>query len=100
MIKNQVTLQILGKDYSLTPHFKAIMQMEEKLGGILPLALKISDGKLSFTEVVHVIWACLEKGHELTFEKLGEDILSQGLAKFIPAVRDLLTICLAGELKE
>jgi hypothetical protein len=100
MIKNQIRVTLCGTEFYLKPTFGAIMKIEEKLGGILPLALKISDGQVTCSDVVHVIYACLPKDHGFSFEQLGEAVLSKGLASVIPAVRDIMTICLAGELEE
>jgi len=70
------------------------MDIEERLGGIIGLAVKAADGDFGLKEMTVIIWATM--ADQMNFEQVGELILSEGLAKASPVVRDLLTLCLAG----
>ena len=70
------------------------MDIEERLGGIIGLAVKAADGDFGLKEMTVIIWATMEDG--LAFEQVGKLILSEGIAKASPVVRDLLTLCLVG----
>lgn len=70
------------------------MDIEERLGGIIGLAVKAADGDFGLKDMTVIIWATMED--RMSFEKVGELILTVGLAKVSPVVRDLLTLCLVG----
>lgn len=92
--KNSVFITLGDAEYRLKPTFQAIMDIEERLGGIIGLALKAADGDFGLKEMTVIIWATMEG--DMTFEQVGNRVLSQGIAKASPVVRDLLTLCLVG----
>lgn len=94
MFRNSVIITLAGAEYRLKPTFQAIMDIEERLGGIIGLAVKAADGNFGLKEMTVIIWATMEAG--ITFEQVGELLLSEGIAKASPVVRDLLTLCLVG----
>lgn len=94
MFRNSVIITLGGTEYRLKPTFQAIMDIEERLGGIIGLAVKAADGDFGLKEMTVIIWATMEDG--LAFEQVGKLILSEGIAKASPVVRDLLTLCLVG----
>lgn len=94
MFKNSVIITFGGAEYRLKPTFQAIMDIEERLGGIIGLAVKAADGDFGLKEMAVIIWATMES--DMTFEQVGKLILSEGIAKASPVVRDLLTLCLVG----
>jgi tail tube GTA-gp10-like protein len=89
-----VILTLEGTDYRLRPTFQAIMDIEERLGGIVGLAVKAADGDFGLKEMTVIIWATMEERQN--FEQLGQLILQAGIARISPVVRDLLTLCLVG----
>ncbi|WP_339862210.1 GTA-gp10 family protein [Paremcibacter congregatus] len=92
--KNSLHLRLGGDDYRLRPTFQAIMDMEERLGGLLGLAVRAAEGDFGLKEMTVIIWACMEE--RLAFDKVGTLILAQGLTEVSPVVRALLTLCLTG----
>ncbi len=94
MFKNSVMISLGGAEYRLKPTFQAIMDIEERLGGIIGLAVRAADGDFGLKEMTVIIWATMEES--LTFEQVGKLVLSEGIAKASPVVRDLLTLCLVG----
>ncbi|MCK5424794.1 MAG: gene transfer agent family protein [Emcibacter sp.] len=94
MFRNSVIITLAGAEYRLKPTFQAIMDIEERLGGIIGLAVKAADGDFGLKEMTVIIWATMEA--DITFEQVGELLLSEGIAKASPVVRDLLTLCLVG----
>ncbi len=89
-----MTLTLEGTDYRLRPTFQAIMDIEERLGGIVGLAVKAADGDFGLKEMTVIIWATMEERQN--FEQLGQFILQAGIVRVSPVVRDLLTLCLVG----
>lgn len=94
MFRNSITLTLGSEEYRLKPTFQAIMDIEERLGGIIGLAVRAADGDFGLKEMTVIIWATMED--RLNFEQVGKLILAEGLAKASPVVRDLLTLCLVG----
>lgn len=94
MIKNSIILTLKGQQYRLKPSFQAIMDIEERLGGIVGLALRVSEGDIGLKEATVFIWACMEE--RMPFEVVGAMILEEGLAQVSKTIEELLTICLAG----
>ena len=94
MFRNSVIISLNGNEYRLKPTFQAIMDIEERLGGIIGLAVKAADGEFGLKEITVIIWATMEG--DMNFEQVGELILSEGIAKVSPVVRELLTLCLVG----
>ncbi|VAW03656.1 hypothetical protein MNBD_ALPHA01-2096 [hydrothermal vent metagenome] len=94
MFKNSVMISLGGAEYRLKPTFQAIMDIEERLGGIIGLAVRAADGDFGLKEMTVIIWATMED--RINFEQVGKLILSEGIAKASPVVRDLLTLCLVG----
>lgn len=94
MFRNSVIILLGQSEYRLKPTFQAIMDIEERLGGIIGLAVKAADGEFGLKEMTVIIWATMED--DLNFEQVGKLILAEGIAKASPVVRDLLTLCLVG----
>tara|TARA_B100001939_G_scaffold324295_1_gene316155 strand:+ start:1449 stop:1784 length:336 start_codon:yes stop_codon:yes gene_type:complete len=94
MRNNYITLSLAGRDYRLKPSFQAIMDMEERLGGVIALAIKASEGDIGLKDLTVVVWATMEE--RLPFAEVGELLLEAGLSHVTPAVRDLLSLCLSG----
>jgi len=92
--RNSVIISLVGETYRLKPTFQAIMDIEERLGGIIGLAVKASEGDFGLKEMTVIIWATMED--RLKFEQVGDLLLTEGLAKISPAVREVLTLCLIG----
>ncbi len=89
-----MVIELSGTEYRLKPTFQAIMDIEERLGGIIGLAVKAADGDFGLKEMTVIIWATMED--RINFEQVGKLILSEGIAKASPVVRELLTLCLVG----
>ncbi len=94
MFRNSIIITLAGNEYRLKPTFQAIMDIEERLGGIIGLAVKAADGEFGLKEMTVIIWATME--NRINFEQVGKLILSEGITKASPIVRDLLTLCLVG----
>ncbi len=92
--RNGLLITLGGEQYRLKPTFQAIMDIEERLGGVIGLAVRAADGDFGLKEMTVIIWACMEEGPG--FEQVGRLVLTEGLSKVSPAVRDLLTLCLSG----
>ncbi|WP_321397390.1 gene transfer agent family protein [Emcibacter sp.] len=94
MAGRDVRLTLAGQEYVLRPTFQAIMEVEERLGGLLALTTKAADGEIGLREVAVILWATMQDRPD--FEQVGKMIMEEGLVKSISAVRDILAICLTG----
>lgn len=92
--KNSIIVTLGGQEVRLKPTFQGIMDMEEKLGGLIALAMRASEGDFGLKEATVIVWATMEE--RLAFEAVGELILEKGLARISGVVRDVLTLCLSG----
>jgi hypothetical protein len=98
-LRGEVDITLGGRSYRLRPTFAAIMDIEERLGAVVPLAVRAAKGDFGFRDVTVVIWATLNavEGQSMTMDEVGNAVLAQGLAAATPAVRVLLTHILGGD---
>lgn len=92
--KNSIVVTLGGQEVRLKPTFQAIMDMEERLGGLIALAMRASEGDFGLKEATIIIWSTMEERQPL--EAVGGLILEKGLAQVSGVVRDVLTLCLSG----
>ncbi|MFC7048908.1 GTA-gp10 family protein [Emcibacter nanhaiensis] len=90
----EVRLTLDGRERLCVPSFRAIIEIEERLGGLVGLASRAADGDIGLREVSVILWATMDE--RPVFEDLGQMVLSAGLVNVMAAVRDLLAICLTG----
>lgn len=98
-LRGEVDIMLDGQSYCLRPTFAAIMEIEDRLGGVVPLAVRAAKGDFGLRDVSVVIWATLNAvdGQAMTLDGVGNAVLAQGLAAATPAVRVLLTHILGGD---
>lgn len=97
-LRGEVALELGGEALTLRPTFAAIMEIEDRLGGVVPLASRAAAGDFGLREVAVIVWACLNAadGGSRSLDEVGERIMGQGLASVTPAVSALLTGILRG----
>jgi hypothetical protein len=94
MTGREVGCELGGRERVLVPDFRAVMEIEDRLGGLVALAKRTSDGDIGLREVTVILWAVMRD--RPAFEEVGCMVLEAGLATVMPAVRDILEICLTG----
>ena len=97
-LRGEVPLSLGARDFVLRPSFTAIIAIEERLGGVISLAVKASKGAFGLREVTVIIWETLDgrEDSRLTEESLGGLILEEGLAAVSSVVSELLASILKG----
>ena len=90
----EVRLTLDGRERLCVPTFQAIMEIEERLGGLVGLASRAAEGDIGLKEVSVILWATM--ADRPTFEEVGQMVVSAGLVNVMRSVRDLLAICLTG----
>lgn len=97
-LRGEVALELGGEALALRPTFAAIMEIEDRLGGIVPLASRAAAGDFGLREVTVIVWACLNGADDRkrSLDEVGERIMAAGLASVTPAVSALLTGILRG----
>lgn len=98
-LRGEVNVTLGERRFILRPSFSAIMDIEERLGGIVALALRASRGDYGLKDVATVIWCTIRQSESQkpTLDELGELVLQAGLASAADAMKDVLTAVLGGE---
>lgn len=95
--RGECALRVDGCDLVLRPSFQALVAAEGELGPLFALVERAAAGTLGLAELVALFWHCLRDLPEgMTRERLGEAIVTLGLAKTTPVLRVLLGQILAG----
>jgi hypothetical protein len=96
-VRGECALRVDGCDLVLRPSFQALVAAEGELGPLFALVERAAAGTLGLGELVALFWHCLRDLPEgMTRERLGEAIVTLGLAKATPVLRVLLGQILAG----
>jgi hypothetical protein len=96
-VRGECALRVDGCDLVLRPSFQALVAAEGELGPLFALVERAAAGMLGLGELVALFWHCLRDLPEgMTRERLGEAIVTLGLAKATPVLRVLLGQILAG----
>ena len=101
--RGEVDLTIAGKTFTPRLTMDRIMRIEDQLGSIVSLAMRMAQGQAKFMEVVKLIELSIanDKGDApLTTEQVTEAVLESGLGAVIPALSELLLVALRGRPKE
>jgi len=97
-LRGESEITLGGATYRLRPTFAAIMEIEDRLGGVVPLAVRASRGEFGLKDLAVIVWATLNavEGQKLELAVVGDLILARGIAETTPIVRDVLTQVLGG----
>lgn len=96
-VRGEASLRVGGVEVVLRPSFAALVAAEGELGSLFALVERAAAGGLLLGELVALFWHCLHEAPEgLTRERLGEAVVTQGLAGVTPVLRVLLQQILAG----
>ena len=100
MHRGEVGIDIDGIQYVLRPSFDILVRLETRIGtGIIALARKFHESKFTVSDVAAVLFVGLSGytgNPPVTYEKIGESIVAEGIAKFLPVVTVFLTYALGG----
>lgn len=92
-----------GATWTFRPSFQAIMEIEERLGGVVPLAQRVAGGDFGLREVAIVLWATaldVPGTPRRSLDAVGEAVVRTGLVDAAAVVRALLTQILTGAAVE
>lgn len=97
-LRGESEITLGGVTYRLRPTFAAIMEIEDRLGGVVPLAVRAARGEFGLKDLTVIVWAALNavEGQRLELAAVGDFILARGIAEITPIVRDVLTQVLGG----
>jgi hypothetical protein len=97
-LRGESEITLGGVTYHLRPTFAAIMEIEDRLGGVVPLAVRAARGEFGLKDLTVIVWATLNavEGQKLELAAVGDFILERGIAETTPMVRDVLTQILGG----
>lgn len=97
-LRGEVEIALGGETLTLRPTFGAIMEIEDRLGGIVPLASRAAAGDFGLRDVAVIVRACLNAadGGSRSLDEVGERIMAEGVANVTPAVSALLAGVLSG----
>ncbi|MDA5194951.1 gene transfer agent family protein [Govanella unica] len=98
-LRGEIDHVIDGAVWTFRPSFRAIMEIEDSLGAVLPLVQKFAAGGFGVRDVAVILWATAIEApgtarHDL--EAVGEAVIRTGIAELAAVVRELLTQILTG----
>lgn len=97
-LRGEVSLVLDGETVSLRPTFAAIMEIEDVLGGVVPLAARAAKGDFGLKDVSVIIratWNAADGGRR-SLDDVGARVMAAGVVAVAPAVRELLVRILSG----
>lgn len=93
--RGDTLLIVDGISYILRPTYRALIQIEDELSlGLLAVAQKICDERITLRELVTIIDHCMENRAERQF--LGDAVVRGGLHNAIASVTALLALVIGG----
>lgn len=96
-LRGEAELVIEGERIVLRPTFAALVAAEEELGSLFDLVERAAGGRLLLSEIVILFWYVVrDRPENLTRERLGEGMMTLGLAGVTPALKILLKQILSG----
>lgn len=96
--RGEASLVVAGEALVLRPSFGALVAAEQELGSLFALVERAADGGLKLCELA-ALFDHLSAGRPaaISRERIGEAIVSQGLAKVTPVLRTILGQILSGK---
>ena len=86
-----------GERILLRPTFAALVAAEEELGSLFDLVERAASGRLLLSEIVILFWHVVQdRAEHLTRDRLGEGMMTLGLAGVTPALKIMLKQILSG----
>ena len=98
----EVTLELGGEAYVLTPSFGAVCGIEERIGSnLFEFGRRLEVAQISAAELIDFAHACIaEAGHEVTRERLGDLIVEAGTATMLAPLTEYCRIYIFGARSE
>jgi hypothetical protein len=94
--RGEASFVVGDREIVLRPSFSALVAAEEELGPLFALVERAASGQLKLGELAALFWHCLEAGHGLSRDELGEAVAALGLAQAAKPLRVLLGQILQG----
>ena len=96
--RGEASLRVGGETLVLRPSFSALVAAEQELGPLFGLVERAADGGLKLGEMV-ALFDHLSTGRPaaITRERIGEAVVTRGLAQATPALRVVLGQILSGQ---
>jgi len=96
--RGEASLVVAGETLVLRPSFNALVAAEQELGPLFGLVERAADGGLKLGEMV-ALFDHLSTGRPaaITRERIGEAVVTRGLAQATPALRVVLGQILSGQ---
>jgi hypothetical protein len=95
--RGEVALTLGEAVLSVRPSFAALVAAEAEIGPLFALVDKAADGTFGLGDMAALIWHCLADMPEgWSRDDLGEALLSEGLAKQMPVMRQIFRQILQG----
>ena len=95
--RGEAQIVIDGMRLILRPSFAALVAAEEELGSLFDLVERAAGGRLLLSEIVTLFWhVAADRPDHLTRDRLGEGMMTLGLAGVTPALKILLRQILSG----
>jgi Phage tail tube protein, GTA-gp10 len=95
-IANHMRGEIQLQDWVLRPSFENLVAAEAEIGSLFALIEAAGAGKILFSQMMALLWHCIDDRHALTRAEFEADMMRRGIAQITPVFRSLLEMILAG----
>ena len=98
--RGEVSLELGGETYVLTPDFAALCEIEDEIGGrLFDVARRLELVRITARELADLAHACVtQAGYQVDKARLGESIVAAGVHKTIAALARFCRDCLLDAL--
>ena len=94
-----MALTIAGAEFTLTPSFAALAEIEQRAGmGLVALAQRFAEGRFGLADVMAVLVPAIKAGGSAVPERLGDGVVQTGIAPVAVAIARFLARALTGEV--
>lgn len=95
--RGEAVLMVAGEALVVRPSFTALVAAEAELGSLFALVERAAAGEMRLSEMAALFWHCIDARPEaMTRERVGEAVVTMGLAQASPVLKAVLRQVLMG----
>lgn len=94
--RGEASILISGHQHVLRPTFGALVAAEAELGSLFAMVERASDGALTISEIVGLLWHCIPPDSRPDRDEFGAGVLELGLVEAAKPMRMIFAQILKG----